>query len=40
MITLAVSKIITTIKRVTYQEAGSKYKRLQKSIEIDYDKQC
>lgn len=31
---------LTHIKRVTYQEAGSKYKRLQKSIEIDYDKQC
>mgnify|MGYP000847189893 CR=1 FL=1 len=31
---------LTHIKKVTYQEAGSKYKQLQKSIEIDYEKQC
>ncbi len=31
---------LTHIKKVTYQEAGSRYKTLQKSVEINYKEQC
>lgn len=31
---------LTHIKKVTYKEAGSRYKALQQSVEINYEEQC